>query len=283
MVTGIRTVEGHRRGAGRGRGSGQAGYNLVMLIVLVAVLSVLVAAALPAWSTAIQREKEEELIFRGLQYAEAIRVFQQRFGRPPVRLEELIEVEPRSIRRLWEDPVTGEAEWGLIFAGQQPGQPPVGQREGEDEQGRELGGGGLQGVVGGRTTSGEGQVTQGPIVGVHSLAEGESIKSFDGADSYQDWQFTVDLVSRQLHSIQPRVGTGAINPPVVDAQRGPPDLSSRWIGRPWPPELEDLMAAAEAAAQGQVPPGAPGTGPDGRPVDAVPSPPPGAPAPPAEQ
>ncbi|HEX2251775.1 MAG TPA: hypothetical protein VHQ65_00740, partial [Thermoanaerobaculia bacterium] len=51
----------------------------------------------PAWSKMAQREKEEELIFRGLQYAEAIRVFQRKFGRYPTRLEELIEVEPRKI------------------------------------------------------------------------------------------------------------------------------------------------------------------------------------------
>ena len=45
-----------------------------MLMVLVTALNVLVAAALPAWTAMEQREKEEELIFRGLQYAEAIRV-----------------------------------------------------------------------------------------------------------------------------------------------------------------------------------------------------------------
>jgi len=266
----------------RRHASAQAGYNLVMLIVIVAILGILVAAALPAWSTAIQREKEEELIFRGLQYAEAIRVFQQRFGRPPVRLEELVEVEPRSIRRLWEDPLTGEAEWGLIFAGQPQGQPPAG---GQDAQGQELGGGRVQGIAGG-ATSGEDQITQGPIVGVHSLAEGEAVKSFAGTQRYVEWHFTVDLVAQRVYGIQPRVGTGQVNPPNIDAERGPPDLSSRWIGRPWPPELAELIAAAEAAAQGQVPggvQGTPPTGPDGRPPGAVPSPPQGGPAPPAEQ
>ena len=78
-----------------GRGNSDAGYNLVMLMVLVTVLNIAVAASLPAWSAVIRRDKEEELIFRGLQYAEAIRVFKQRFQRDPVRLEELIEVAPR--------------------------------------------------------------------------------------------------------------------------------------------------------------------------------------------
>ena len=68
------------------------GYNLVAVVMLVTVLNVLVAAALPLWSTAIRRDKEEELISRGLQYAEAIRIFQKRFGRLPNRLPELLEV-----------------------------------------------------------------------------------------------------------------------------------------------------------------------------------------------
>ena len=51
-----------------------AGYNIVILAVAITVLNILVAKALPLWSHVIQREKEEELIFRGLQYAEAIRI-----------------------------------------------------------------------------------------------------------------------------------------------------------------------------------------------------------------
>ena len=85
------------------------------------VLSILVAAALPLWSHGDPRDKEEELIFRGLQYAEAIRVFQHRFGRLPVRLEELIEVEPRCIRQLWKDPMTEDGSWALVFAGSRGG------------------------------------------------------------------------------------------------------------------------------------------------------------------
>ena len=43
----------------------EAGYNLVVLIVAITVLNIAVAAVLPLWSTAIRREKEEELVFRG--------------------------------------------------------------------------------------------------------------------------------------------------------------------------------------------------------------------------
>src|SRR4051812_41255426 len=86
----------------------ERGYNMVMLVMAITVLNIMVAISLPMWSQMIQRDKEEELISRGFQYVEAVRVFQNRFQRLPVRLEELIEVKPRCIRRLWKDPMTDE-------------------------------------------------------------------------------------------------------------------------------------------------------------------------------
>ncbi len=61
--------------------SAGAGYTLVAMVVIFTVMTVGLAASLPYWSKIVQRDKEEELIFRGLQYAEAIRLFQIRFGR----------------------------------------------------------------------------------------------------------------------------------------------------------------------------------------------------------
>ena len=96
----------------------EAGYNMVMLIVALTVLNIMIAAMMPLMSTEIQREKEEELVFRGFQYAEAIRIFHLRFQRFPNKLEELIEIKPRCIRQLWKDPMTKDGKWGLIFQGQ---------------------------------------------------------------------------------------------------------------------------------------------------------------------
>ncbi len=221
---------------------GEAGYNLVILMVMVTVLGILVAAALPAWSTAIRREQEKELIFRGFQYAEAIRVFRQRFGRPPVRLEELIEVQPRSIRRLWKDPITGKAEWGLVFAagpGGQAGQAQPGTPTGVA----------LPGVH-----SGGDQVTQGPVIGVYSLAKGESVLTFLEQHEYSQWRFTADLltanIQRRLKPPAPPHMPGIPTPPL---STGPPDLSTRWLGRPWPPQLDMPSAQSLMPAQGGVP------------------------------
>jgi type II secretory pathway pseudopilin PulG len=224
---------------------------MVVLMVLVTVMNVLVAAALPAWSGVIQREKEQELIFRGLQYAEAIRVYQKRFGQFPTKLEELVEVEPRSIRRLWEDPMTGEARWGLIFAGAgAPGAvPPPG---GAGGQGEDVGGGfgGGQGEET-RPTSGPDQRTIGPISGVYSLAKGEAMIELMGKSRYDEWHFTVDVLQQAMAKAgrPPDLRHAAASqlPP------GPtvPDLSARWIGRPWPRQLQEAMQLQQGGVPGQ--------------------------------
>ena len=51
---------------------------MAALLVMVAVLTVLMSIAMPVWRHEAQREKEEELVFRGLQYVRAIRLTRQR-------------------------------------------------------------------------------------------------------------------------------------------------------------------------------------------------------------
>ncbi|MFQ5526015.1 MAG: hypothetical protein ACE5GX_07100 [Thermoanaerobaculia bacterium] len=231
----------------------QAGYNLVALMVAVAVVNIGIAAVLPLWSKAIQRQKESELIFRGLQYAEAIRVFQVRTGRFPTRLEELIEIEPRAIRQLWLDPMNEEPEWGLVLAQAAQAPTPQGQqitqgsaperrerrrrsrrerrlqrevrRTGRDDgatvtprQRIESPGGGRRGIP----RAGQ-MVTQGPIIGVHSLSEEVGSKTFEGGSKYSDWKFTTELL--------PQIQLGATGENI-------PRLHSNWIGKPFPEGAE---------------------------------------------
>lgn len=167
-------ISRHRRAAGREAGY-EAGYNMVILVIAVTILNIMLAMALPQWTHLIRRDKEEELRSRGLQYAEAVRIFQMRYGRLPVRLEELIEVKPRSIRRLWKDPMTADGKWGILFQGVPPG------AEGLQE---DPGNPGLK------------RVTIGPIVGVHSRSKDTALSTFFGASSYDQWLFTLDLLQR---------------------------------------------------------------------------------------
>lgn len=262
----------------RGRRNGQAGYTLAALAVAVTVMSILTAVALPVWSKAIQREKEEELIARGLQYAEAIRVFRTRFGRAPVRLQELIEVKPRSIRRLWKDPMMEDGEWGLLLEGvpvrpgtlapgTQPGQPPGSRRQpprSEEDDGRDEGEPDEEGrlpappmpvsnLFGDDTEEGN-QVTVGPIVGVVSRSRKESIKLFFDQSQYDQWQFRWEILV---------TGSGFNTP----GGAGGVAMSTRpqWIGRPWRPGI--VPPGMMPGQQPVIQPGGGGFGtPGGQPI-----------------
>ena len=83
-------------------------------------MAILIAAVLPLASAEAQRDKEDELIFRGFQYAEGIRNFRRRYGRYPNTLKEMFEMRPRTLRKLWKDPITNSDKWGLITAAGAP-------------------------------------------------------------------------------------------------------------------------------------------------------------------
>ena len=80
---------------------------MAALLVAIAVMGVLMSAILPAWKTLVQREREEELVFRGEQYARAVGLFQRKFaGAFPPSVDVL--VQQKFLRRAYKDPVTGE-------------------------------------------------------------------------------------------------------------------------------------------------------------------------------
>ncbi|MCX6563222.1 MAG: type II secretion system protein, partial [Candidatus Aminicenantes bacterium] len=81
------------------------GYTIVMLLVAASVLAIGILVAVPVWQTQIQRENEDELIFRGNQYVEAIRRYQTKNpGQFPRTMDELY--KKRYLRRLYPDPLT---------------------------------------------------------------------------------------------------------------------------------------------------------------------------------
>jgi type II secretory pathway pseudopilin PulG len=95
------------------------------MLVFVAVIGLGLAATAEVWSLSLQREKEAELLFVGNQYREAIgRYYDATPGggkRYPEKLEDLLEdkrypMPKRHLRKLYADPMTGKAEWGLMDA-----------------------------------------------------------------------------------------------------------------------------------------------------------------------
>lgn len=92
-----------------------AGFSLAALIFFVTAASILAAAAVPAYQMQAKRDLEEELIFRGEEYARAIQKYQRRFGVYPTSIEQLVETNGiRFVRRAYKDPIT-DKEFRLIF------------------------------------------------------------------------------------------------------------------------------------------------------------------------
>ncbi len=101
------------------------GFTYLTALMLVMIMSIMLGIIGQSWKTVMQREQEEELLFRGMQYKEAItRWYKPRPGqnlnavKPLRELKDLLQdpyslTTVRYLRRLYTDPVTGK-EWSVI-------------------------------------------------------------------------------------------------------------------------------------------------------------------------
>src|SRR3954471_24260587 len=100
--------------------TGTRGYAMAALLVAMAVMAVLMSVAMPTWKQTLRRENEEELIFRGTQYARAIGAYQRKFANAsPPSIDELI--TQRLLRKKYKDPlaVTKDREFALLYVNNQ--------------------------------------------------------------------------------------------------------------------------------------------------------------------
>jgi len=144
---------------------GNRGFTYIGLLILVALIAIALAGTAEVVSTAQKREREQEILFVGTQYARAIAAYHASspgLAAYPPSLEDLLEDKRfpdtrRHLRKLYRDPLTESANWGLV---------------------------------------------RGPnnsVAGVYSLAEGTPLKQegfpkeypeFAQAESYAQWKFT---------------------------------------------------------------------------------------------
>ncbi len=184
------------------------------MVVGIAIIVILLAAVGPTVATIIERDREKELIFRGKQYARAVMAFQKRYGRFPNELKELSKVKPRSIRKLWKDPMCNCDDWHVIIAGSpeavpmgnapppaggsgpggnrtpRPGQPTPSFGDPAPTPPPFLGGGG--GPVTPTPSSSFGPATgkpAGPIVGVRTNVRRKSIFEWRSRGYTDEWRF----------------------------------------------------------------------------------------------
>jgi len=174
--------------------------------MLLGVMIVLALAALGAVHTgqrladARQRANEDELLFVGEQYRQAIQSYWRASPRGvhawPVQLDDLIEdhrfPEPRRhLRKLFADPMSPDMPWGVVRQGN-------------------------------------------AVIGIYSQASGLPFRQagfsdeqhgFEGAQDYAAWRFVASVPTAPSRPVAPRPSSpvGAINtPPPAPSIRGTP-------------------------------------------------------------
>jgi type II secretory pathway pseudopilin PulG len=188
---------------------GERGYAMAALLVAMTIAAIMMTVALPVWKQMEQREREEELVFRGQQYVRALRLFSQKYANSsPPSLDIL--VEQRFIRKKFKDPITND-DFQPILAGQAiPGASTgasgatgaTGARGGTGSSpfGSGIGRSGStsQPATAGRGATGPGGVSAigtpgagatGGIMGVVSKSKDKSIRLYNGRSHYNEWAF----------------------------------------------------------------------------------------------
>jgi len=197
-----------------------SGYAMVALLVAMSIMAVMMTVAMPVWKQNVQREKEEELIFRGKQYMHAITLFGRKFAnQQPPNLDVL--VEQRFLRKKYKDPITNQ-DFDVIRANQaqpgavQPGTVPGRGGSTGSASITNIGAGGQASPqAAGRGTSPIGTPGAGPaggITGVASKSKDKSIRIYNGRTHYNEWQFVYQPPQQTPGAGAPGVG--------VPGQRG---------------------------------------------------------------
>lgn len=97
----------------------EKGYVLLAVMLLVTLMLITLSVELPRISQQIKREKEEELVHRGEEYAKAVKKYRRKMGALPTSIEQLEDTNHiRFLRKRYKDPITGGDEWKLVHAGE---------------------------------------------------------------------------------------------------------------------------------------------------------------------
>ncbi|MGC2743037.1 MAG: hypothetical protein WA672_07605 [Candidatus Angelobacter sp.] len=210
----------------------ESGYVLLAVMLTLTLILIALSVEAPRIAQQIKREKEEELVHRGKDYATAVKRFVHKSGgQYPASIEQLENTNHiRFLRKKYVDPMTGEANWKMVHVGEaeikipapnpglaggggtNPGlggssgglttnpaavTPPPGLAQTLNPQtGQPQTQPGGAGQLGSLTTTGIGNgqtVGGGQIMGVASVSKKEGIKEFNDKDHYDEWYFVYDL------------------------------------------------------------------------------------------
>jgi type II secretory pathway pseudopilin PulG len=238
-------LAGQEKKADRPRIDDDSGYAMAALIVAIGIMAMMMTVVMPVWKQAAQREKEEELVFRGMQYVHAIGMFQRKFANAYPPNVDLL-VEQRFLRKKFKDPITNDdfvvlppgqavpgapgapargasqpgqvpgsttTGRGALTTASQPGGPQPSMSQPSTSQPSSRGGlapiGSQPGGIGGGAGAG--------VAGVTSKSKDQSIRLYNGRSHYNEWAF---MYTPQLQAGQ----TGTSPPGVTGGQRGQPGV-----------------------------------------------------------
>ena len=93
----------------------ESGHLLLAVLLMMALMVIAAVYEAPRVVQQLKRDREEEMIHRGTEYARAIKKFYKKFGRYPTGLEQLDNTNNiRFIRKRYKDPLTKDGKWTLL-------------------------------------------------------------------------------------------------------------------------------------------------------------------------
>jgi type II secretory pathway pseudopilin PulG len=170
------------------------GFTYMAALFMVVIMGIMLGAVGQSMRVIMKREKEKELIFRGLQYRDAIERWSKK-GVPLKDLKDLVEPtvssnidrsKDRLLRKLYKDPMTEDGKWKTL-----PNPPDP-----------------IQGIYGVASTSNEEPFKQKNFP--------EVIKNFEEKKKYSEWEF--------VYKRQPNTAAGT---PAASAPAGGTPAANR--------------------------------------------------------
>jgi type II secretory pathway pseudopilin PulG len=107
---------------------GEAGYMLLAVVVMVALVLIALSVAAPVVARDLRRDKEVESEHRAEQYVRAIRLYYKKTHAYPPSMEALEKTNNvRYLRQKYVDPLTGKSDWRIIHQPKTKTHFPFGQ------------------------------------------------------------------------------------------------------------------------------------------------------------
>ncbi|MDQ1352333.1 MAG: hypothetical protein QG657_2639 [Acidobacteriota bacterium] len=159
---------------------GRKGYALLLAIAAVNIFAIMALMARSMWETEIQRDLEEELLFRARQYKTAIEFYIKKNNNLfPLGFQDLY--DKKFLRQLFKDPMSDTGKWDIVMANALGGKSD------------------LLVVPEGNLAE---YLNTSRIMGVCSTSEQESFKIYRGKHKYCEWAV---YVGEQIDKEMPKL------------------------------------------------------------------------------